>query len=141
MKQRRRWYRGMIQVLDKHRDMYLRRKYGLVGMFGVPQLWFNVTSAVLNVALIFLALIVGLLVGKSLVPLFGLLTYFGVELALSIFAISLDPMPKKRELLAAPLLLFYNIFLDGVRMMTLAEEMVGILMEWEKPRRYNLGSL
>jgi len=31
--------------------------------------------------------------------------------------------------------LFYNIFLDGVRLMSLAEEMANILMKWEKPKR------
>ena len=134
MKQRRRWYRGMIQVLDKHRDMYLRRKYGYAGMFGVPNLWFDITSSILNIALILLALLTGAL-GESFVSLLGLALYFCVESVLGILAISLDPTPKLREFLAVPLLLFYNVFLDGVRMMTLAEEMVDIIMEWEKPKR------
>jgi len=135
MKQRRRWYRGMIQVLDKHRDMYLRRKYGFTGIFGVPNLWFDTTSSVLNTALILLALLTGFLIGGSFVSLVGLAIYFCFELAIGVFAISLDPMPKMRQFLAVPLLLFYNVFLDGVRMMSLAEEFVGIVMEWEKPRR------
>jgi len=135
MKQRRRWYRGMIQVLDKHKDMYLRRKYGFTGIFGVPNLWFDITSSVLNTALILLALLTGVLIGESFISLVGLAIYFCVEIAVGIFAISLDPMPKLREFLAVPLLSFYNVFLDGVRMMTLAEETVDIIMEWEKPRR------
>lgn len=135
MKQRRRWYRGMIQVLDKHRDMYLRRKYGFTGIFSVPNLWFDTMSSVLNNALILLALLIGFLIGGSFVSLVGLVMYFCFELAVGVFAISLDPMPKMRQFLAVPLLLIYNVFLDGVRMMSLAEEFVGIAMEWEKPRR------
>jgi cellulose synthase/poly-beta-1,6-N-acetylglucosamine synthase-like glycosyltransferase len=135
LKQRRRWYRGMIQVLDKHQDMYLRRKYGLLGMIGVPNLWFDIISPILTIALIFLALLSVFFLGESFISLVGLVVYFSVELVVGIFAVGLDPMPKVRELIAIPLLLFYNVFLDGVRLMALAEEMVNVIMKWEKPRR------
>lgn len=135
MKQRRRWYRGMIQVLDKHRDMYLRRRYGSSGIFGVPNLWFDIMSPILNTALILLALFTGFLIAGSSMSLIGLVLYLGVESAVGMFAVSLDPVPRLREFFAIPLLLFYNVFLDGVRMMALAEEVVGIIMRWEKPRR------
>lgn len=101
----------------------------------MPNLWFDIMSPILNTVLILLALFAGFLMGESFMFLVGLAIYFGVELAVGIFAISLDPMPKVREFVAVPLLLFYNAFLDGVRMMALAEEMVGIMMKWEKPRR------
>ena len=65
----------------------------------------------------------------------GLVIYFSVESAVRIFAIILDPIPKIREFVAVPLLLFYNLFLDGIRMMAFVEEMVNIVMKWEKPRR------
>jgi poly-beta-1,6 N-acetyl-D-glucosamine synthase len=135
MKQRRRWYRGMIQVLDKHRDMYLSRKHGFLGMFGVPNLWFDTVSPIFNAALILLALLSGFLLREPFMSLIGIITYFGVEFAIGIFAVSLDPAPKLRDFLAIPFILFYNIFLDGVRLMSLAEEMVNILMKWEKPKR------
>jgi len=135
IKQRRRWYRGMMQVLDKHRDMYLRRKYGVLGVFGMPNLWFDITSPILNTALVLLALLAGFLVGESFISLIGLVAYFMAETAVGIYAISLDPIPKMREFAAIPILLFYNVFIDGVRMMAFAEEMVNIVMKWEKPRR------
>jgi cellulose synthase/poly-beta-1,6-N-acetylglucosamine synthase-like glycosyltransferase len=135
MKQRRRWYRGMIQVLDKHRDMYLSRKHGVSGMFGVPNLWFDTISPIFNAALILLALLSGFLIGEPFISLIGIITFFAVEFAIGIFAVSLDPAPKLRDFLAIPFILFYNIFLDGVRLMSLAEEMVNIFMKWEKPRR------
>jgi len=135
MKQRRRWYRGTMQVLDKHRDMYLSRKHGVSGMFGVPNLWFDTISPIFNAALILLALLSGFLIGEPFISLIGIITFFAVELAIGIFAVSLDPAPKLRDFLAIPFILFYNIFLDGVRLMSLAEEMANILMKWEKPKR------
>lgn len=135
MKQRRRWYRGMMQVLDKHRELYLKPEYGVLGLFGMPNLWFDLTAPILNTALVLLALFTGFLVGGSYITILGLAVYFGVESAVGILAISLDPTPKIREVIAVPILLFYNVFLDGVRMMSFAEEMVNIVMKWEKPRR------
>ena len=135
MKQRRRWYRGIIQVLAKHRDLYLRREYGVLGLFGMPNLWFDLISPILNTALVLLALFTGFLAGGSYISIIGLAIYFCVEAAVGIFAISLDPMPKIREFVTVPILLFYNVFLDGLRMMAFTEEMVNTVMKWEKPRR------
>jgi len=135
MKQRRRWYRGMMQVLDKHKDMYLSRKHGVSGIFGVPSMWLETVSPIINIFLILLAVLSGLLTRELLISLTGVALFFVAELAVEIFAISLDPFPRARELVIAPVLLFYNLFLDGVRMMASTEEVIGVAMKWEKPRR------
>ena len=135
MKQRRRWYRGMMQVLEKHPDMYLNRKHGVSGMLGVPSMWFENISPILNIFLILITVLTILSTGESLTSLTGLSLYLGVGLVVEIFAIGLDPTPKVRELFTAPLLLFYNVFLDGVRMMAFTEEVIGVVMRWEKPKR------
>lgn len=135
MKQRRRWYRGMLQVLDKHREVYMRPRYGWLGLLGVPNLWFEAFSPMINVTLILLAFFNILLLGESVISFYGLSSYFLVELVVGALALSLDPHPSRREYLTLPLLLFYNVFLDGVRMMALVEETVNITMRWEKPKR------
>jgi len=135
MKQRRRWYRGMIQVLEKHRDMYFNRKYGSAGVFGIPNLWFDTVSPFLNIALLLVTLLTWILTGEATSSLAGIILYLAVALVLGVVGLSLEPKPEKRNYLAVPLLLFYNVFLDGVRLMSLTEEMVNIMMEWEKPKR------
>ena len=135
IKQRRRWYRGMIQVLDKHRGMYLRLKYGLVGVVGVPNLWFETTSPIINLALILLALFSGLYGGEASITLVGLAIYFGLDITIGVLALSLDPVRRLRDFLVVPLLSLYNVFLDGLRLMSLAEEISDTVMVWEKPRR------
>jgi cellulose synthase/poly-beta-1,6-N-acetylglucosamine synthase-like glycosyltransferase len=37
-KQRRRWHRGLTEILSKHKGMVLRPRYGMVGMVSMP--WF-----------------------------------------------------------------------------------------------------
>lgn len=135
MKQRRRWYRGMIQVLDKHRDTYMRTKYGLAGIFGIPNLWLEVISPFLNMALLLITLLTWILASEYYSSLVGIILYLIVDLTIGIVALSLEPKPERRDYLAVPLLLFYNVFLDGIRIMSLTEEVVNIIMEWEKPKR------
>ena len=125
----------MIQVLEKHRDMYFNRKYGSAGVFGIPNLWFDTVSPFLNIALLLVTLLTWILTGEATSSLAGIILYLAVALVLGVVGLSLEPKPEKRNYLAVPLLLFYNVFLDGVRVMSLTEEMVNIMMEWEKPKR------
>jgi poly-beta-1,6 N-acetyl-D-glucosamine synthase len=134
MKQRRRWYRGLLQVLDKHRNMYFNVKRGFFGTFGVPNLWFDALSPILNVALILFALLSALF-GSTTISILGLVAIFLVQLIIGIFAIALDPQPKLRDFLAIPLQIFYNVFLDGIKLMSFTEETINVFMKWEKPER------
>lgn len=135
IKQRRRWYRGMLQVLDKHKNMYFNRKYGIVGLFGIPNLWFDTIAPFLNIGFLLVTLLTWMITGEFSVSLFGIIVYLSISLALGIIGLSLEPKPEKRNYLALPLLLFYNMFLDGIRVMSLTEETINILMDWEKPKR------
>ncbi|MCW4040871.1 MAG: glycosyltransferase family 2 protein [Candidatus Bathyarchaeota archaeon] len=135
MKQRRRWYRGMIQVLNKHRNMFLRPRYGMVGLLGVPSLWFTIVETILNVALILLGVFTTFLLGQPIITLTSLMLYFGFEIVVGAYTLSLDPVRKTREYVTLPLLSFFNVFLDGIRLMTFSEELVNIRMVWEKPQR------
>ena len=66
IKQRRRWYRGMIQVLDKYKSMYLNPKYGLAGTVGIPNLWLEAVSPFINLSLLLLILFTWALYRTSL---------------------------------------------------------------------------
>lgn len=135
IKQRRRWYRGMIQVLDKHKNMYFNRCFGLVGFLGIPNLWFDTIAPFLNIGFLLVTLLTWLFTGEFSLSIFGIFVFLGFSLALGVIGLSLEPKPEKRNYFALPLLLFYNMFLDGIRIMSLTEEMVNILMDWEKPKR------
>ena len=135
IKQRRRWYRGMIQVLDKHKDMYFTPKYGVAGLVGIPNLWFDTITPFINIGFLFVTILTWMITKDFTVSLIGILIYLGISLILNILGLSLEPKSEKRNYLALPLLLFYNMFLDGIRIMSLTEESVNILMDWEKPKR------
>ena len=134
-KQRRRWYRGMIQVLDKHKDMYFNSQYGSAGTLGVPNLWLDAISPFLNIGLLLVTLLTWLFTGEIYSSLTGITLFLVISLAVGLAGLSLEPKPEKRNYLALPLLMFYNTFLDGIRIMSLTEEVISIIMEWEKPKR------
>ena len=135
IKQRRRWYRGMTQVLDKHKDMYLNPKYGISGLFGIPNIWFDAFAPFLNIGFLLCTVLMWTLTGDFSSSLYGIAIFLFTALAMGIVGLSLEPKPERRNYLVLPLLLFYNVFLDGIRIMNLVEDMVNIIMEWEKPKR------
>ena len=135
LKQRRRWNRGITQVLAKYQCMYMNPKYGLTGLVGVPYMWFEQGSYILNFFLLFI-LITSAFINLQITSLtIGILIYWGLTILVSIFAELMDPMPSIREIIISPLYLLYNIFLDVISMMAFIEEILNITMTWEKPKR------
>jgi len=58
LRQRFRWMYGTFQVIWKHRGAYLKKKYGALGLFGLPnmlifQILFPLFSLIMDIALIF----------------------------------------------------------------------------------------
>ena len=53
-RQRARWQKGLLQVLWDNRDMMFRRRYGRIGLFGLPYLWlFELLAPVIEIGGIF----------------------------------------------------------------------------------------
>ncbi len=135
IKQRRRWYRGMIQVLEKHKDMYLNQKYGLAGLIGIPNLWLETISPFFNLSLLLIILLSWAFTDAVFLSLVSIMITLVIFLVINFTILSLEPKPEKRNYLIMPLLLFYNTFLDGIRIMSFTEEVVNTMTEWEKPKR------
>lgn len=135
LKQRRRWYRGMIQVLAKHEDMFLRKRYGIAGLYGIPYMWLDTVSPVINLFLAIFAVLAGFVTGSWAPILVGLSAYWILQTAVAISAVALNRERRLWQIFFSPLLIFYSTFLDGIRVASLMEEMLNIGMKWEKPTR------
>ena len=125
----------MIQVLDKYKSMYLNPKYGLAGTVGIPNLWLEAVSPFINLSLLLLILFTWAFTGQAYLTVVGVVVTFLVFFVTNTVILSLEPGQNKRNYLIIPLLLFYNTFLDGIRLMSLTEETINTVMEWEKPKR------
>ena len=86
-RQRDRWQRGLLELLWRHRDMLFRRRYGRIGLFGLPyHLFFEALGPIVE-ALGFAYLVTGLIFG-FVDPLFaalvaGLALTYGLILSFS----------------------------------------------------------
>lgn len=135
MKQRRRWFRGMMQVLAKHQRMYLNRKNGIVGLVGVPYMWLELGSCLINMIML-CTLFTAAVYSPDMNSLTtGILVYWALSILVSIYAVVLDPVGNIKEIIVSPLYIFYNVFLDGISIMAFIEETMNIAMSWEKPKR------
>lgn len=102
LKQRRRWYRGMMQVLAKHEDMFLRRRYGVAGLYGIPYMWFDTVSPIVNLFLAIFAVLAGFVTGDWALILFGLSAYWLLQTIVAISAIILDKEKRLRQIAVTP---------------------------------------
>jgi cellulose synthase/poly-beta-1,6-N-acetylglucosamine synthase-like glycosyltransferase len=134
MKQRRRWSRGIIQVLAKYQKMYMNPKYGTAGMFGVPYMWLELGSSLISIVLLF-TLVITALYSPDMNLTSGMLLYWALTIVVSAYAILIDPKPGIKEIIMSPLFIFYNVFLDVIGIMAFIEETLNLTMRWEKPKR------
>lgn len=90
-RQRSRWYRGLLDVLHRHRGMILRPKYGTAGMVALP--YFVAVEALapiieaIGMALLILAVVTGELSQEQLV---FVASAYGIGLAVSMMVLILD---------------------------------------------------
>ncbi len=90
-RQRNRWYRGLLDVLSRHRRMILRPKYGSAGMLALP--YFVVVEALAPIveAIGIIALVVGVALGLiTNGQLLFVASMYGVGLLVSISVLLLD---------------------------------------------------
>jgi biofilm PGA synthesis N-glycosyltransferase PgaC len=139
IKQRRRWHRGMNQVLTKYQKMYLNPKYGVAGIIGVPYMWLELSSSLLNMVLLFTLLAASFYSSNMVTLTSGMLMYWSVMVVVSIYAVLIDPLPSIKEIIISPLYLFYSVFINGISVMAFIEESLNLAMRWEKPKREELG--
>ncbi len=135
LKQRRRWYRGMIQVLAKHQGMAFRGKYGVAGLYGLPYMWYDTVSPIINLFLALFAVLAGFVTGDWITILFGLSAYWLLQTVVAVTAVALDRERRLWQIAVSPLLVFYSAFMDGIRTAAFTEEILSLRMKWEKPAR------
>ena len=135
LKQRRRWYRGMIQVLAKHEDMFLRKRYGVAGLYGIPYMWYDTVAPLVNLFLALFAVLAGFVTRDWATILIGLGTYWVLQTLVAVSAVVMDKERKLWQIVMSPLLIFYSTFLDGIRTAAFVEEVLSLRMKWEKPAR------
>jgi cellulose synthase/poly-beta-1,6-N-acetylglucosamine synthase-like glycosyltransferase len=82
-RQRRRWYRGLIDTVVRHRDMIGRQQYGSPGLFGSPAFVFAEVLGPLVEGFGYVVTIAALVLGFA-TPEY-VLTYFAITIGVGVF--------------------------------------------------------
>ncbi|MBS0658619.1 MAG: glycosyltransferase [Verrucomicrobia bacterium] len=134
-KQRFRWAFGTMQSLWKHRDMTLNPRFGALGLFSLPSIWFFQIFLVALTPLVDLGLVVSLLLGNGAAILPYVLAYLAVDCALAVVACLLEREPIWRAWVILPMRLIYRVLLSYVVWKSIARAFQGVLVGWGKLER------
>jgi len=130
--QRKRWTFGNLQVLFRHREMLLNRKYGVTGMFFIPRTVLLQIPSILLTPLVDLFIVLNLLFGDRTLTLFFILFYFLIQVILITVAYRLGG-EKRRDLILVPLFRFpYAQFLYLIFFESIVKVMRGEASVWSK---------
>lgn len=96
--QRTRWHRGLLQTLWLNRDMFFQKKYGVVGLIGIPwYVMFELFAPIIEVIgyiVIPLSWFLGILDGQHVFLFLFVAIFFGT--LLSIGSLALDELTFRR---------------------------------------------
>lgn len=134
-KQRKRWYRGNLQVLKRHSDVLLNPRFGYLQRFAYPLLVIHML-VIPSVSMLVLGFtIYQLVIGNFAYVAFVLGMYIALQHLLSAMAVRMDRDDKKMILYSVFLVIGYKQIVDFLQLKAVIEEMFGLKAKWTSAQR------
>jgi len=134
-KQRFRWAFGTMQCLWKHRDMVFATKYGALGWFSLPSIWFFQIGLVALTPLVDAILLWSIFFGVAGVIWYYFAIFLFLELFLSALACWMEDEPVRKAWISIPMRLVYRPLLAWVIWRSILRALKGALVGWGKIER------
>ena len=131
-KQRFRWAYGTMQCLWKHRDMVLNPRFGALGFFSLPSIWFFQIFLVALTPLVDFGLLVSLLLGNGASALPYFLIFLVVDFLLAVLACRLEDEPIWKSWIILPMRIIYRVLLSWVVWKAIRRAFQGVVVAWGK---------
>jgi len=134
-KQRKRWYRGNIQVLDRHRDALTNTRFGNLQKIALPYAALGMIISPI-IGLVTLGIIVyGFISGDALFQLQAIGLYTIVYVLMGALAIRIDKEDPKLLLYTGFMLFGYRQIVDFLLLRAIAEQLIGKKAIWTSAKR------
>ncbi|MFD1512551.1 glycosyltransferase [Halomarina rubra] len=134
-KQRLRWYRGTVQTLLKHRDVFSRPSLGYTHSLAFPMEAFTVAIVPIVSIAVLISVAVELLTG-SFIRVASLFAFFTLlQTLLSVLALRLGDDDLELAVYSPLFVLGYRQFLDGVMLKSVIDVFISPDLEWTSPDR------
>lgn len=134
-KQRLRWYRGTVQTLLKHRDVFTRPDYGYMHSLAFPMEALTVVGVPIMGTAVLVSIAVELLTG-SVALVISLFAFFTLlQTLLSVLALRLGDDDLGLAAYSPLFVLGYRQFLDGVMLKSVVDVLFSSSLEWTSPNR------
>ncbi|TBR08897.1 MAG: glycosyltransferase [Candidatus Nitrosotenuis sp.] len=134
-KQRKRWYRGNLQVLRRHSDILLNSRFGYLHKFSYPLMAIHMLLVPAASLMVLAFAIYQLAVGNYYYVTFTLGMFIIMQYLLSAMAVRMDKDDKKMILYSVFMVLGYKQLTDVLQLKAIFEEFVGLKAKWTSAQR------
>lgn len=134
-KQRKRWYRGNLQVLRRHSDILLNSRFGYLHKFSYPLMAIHMLLIPVASLMVLAFAVYQLIIGNYYYIAFTLGMFIAMQYLLSAMAVRMDSDDKKMILYSIFLVIGYKQLTDVLQLKAVFEEFVGLKAKWTSAQR------
>jgi len=134
-KQRKRWYRGNLQVLRRHSDILVNSRFGYLHKFSYPLMAIHMLLLPATSLMVLVFTAYQLLIGNYSYVAFTLGMFIALQYLLSAMAVRMDRDDKRMILYSVFLVLGYKQITDVLQLKAILEEVFGLKAKWTSAQR------
>ncbi len=134
-KQRKRWYRGNLQVLRRHSDILTNPRFGYLHRFAFPLMVVHMILVPITSMMVWGFAIYQIILGNYYFVVFTVSMFITLQYLLSAMAIRMDGDDKRMILYSVFLVLGYKQIIDFMQLKATLEELVGLKAKWTSAKR------
>lgn len=134
-RQRKRWYRGNLQVLRRHSDVLLNPRFGYLHRISYPLMALHMLVIPIASLMLWVFVAYQLIIGNYYFVAFTLGMFVLLQYLLSAMAVRMDKDDKKMILYAVFFVIGYKQIIDFLQIKAVIEEVIGQKAKWTRAQR------